>query len=167
MARRSSTVSAKRCSAPKHSNNLPLPELGERVGVRGKVKGYSTSSRNQARLLRKTFTDAELKLWQLLRNRNLEKLKFRRQHPVGSYVVDFVCLEPRLVIEVDGSQHVRQEQYDSKRTAYLEAAGFRVLRFWDNDVLARTESVAQAIDNALRCSPHPNPLPSNVGRGNL
>ena len=129
------------------------------------MKGYSITGRNRARSLRKSFTDAELRLWQLLRSRNLKKFKFRRQHPIGSYTVDFVCLERRLVIEVDGGQHQQQTRYDSKRTAGLESAGYRVLRFWDNDVLMRTDDVMQAIDLALHGSPHPNPLPIDTGRG--
>jgi len=130
------------------------------------MKGYSTLGRNQARKLRRTFTDAELRLWLLLRRRNLKDFKFRRQHPLGPYIVDFICLEHRLVIEVDGSQHQEQIPYDSKRTGDLEAAGYRVLRFWDNDVLLKTDDVMQVIYQALQTTPHPNPLPVDTGRGN-
>ena len=119
------------------------------------MKGYSSTARNRARRMRKYFTDDELRLWQLLRNRNLKAFKFRRQHPLGPYVADFVCLEKRLVIEVDGGQHQQQSGYDAKRTAKLETAGYRVLRFWDNDVLSRSENVMQAIYNALDASPSP------------
>ena len=105
--------------------------------------------------MRKSFTDTEIRLWQLLRKRNLKQFKFRRQHPLGHYVADFVCLEQRLVIEVDGGQHQQQSGYDAKRTAELEAAGYHVLRFWDNDVLSRSESVMQAIYDALDLSPSP------------
>ena len=129
------------------------------------MKGHSTIARNRARRMRKSFTDAELRLWQLLRKRNLKEFKFRRQHPLGAYIVDFVCLDKRLTIEVDGGQHQEQNRYDSKRTADLEAAGYRVLRFWDNDVLLRTNDVMQAIYNALNSAPHPNPLPVHTGRG--
>lgn len=113
------------------------------------MKGYSTVSRNRARSLRKSFTDAELKLWQLLKNRSLKNFKFRRQHPVGPYITDFTCLEQKLVIEVDGGQHAENVQYDSRRTAYLASAGYRVIRFWDNDVLTKTGSVMQTIYDAL------------------
>ena len=116
--------------------------------------------------MRKSFTDAELSLWQLLRNRNLKAFKFRRQHPLGPYIADFVCLDQRLVIEVDGGQHLEQARYDSKRTDDLRAAGYQVLRFWDNDVLQRTDDVVQAIFSALHGTPHPNPLPVHTGRGN-
>ncbi|HJQ61386.1 MAG TPA: endonuclease domain-containing protein [Burkholderiales bacterium] len=114
---------------------------------------------------RRGDTDAELRLWHLLRNRNLKGFKFRRQHPIGTYIADFVCLEQQLVIELDGSQHAERTQYDSRRTEVLEAAGFRVIRFWDNDVLTHMESVMQSIYSALSVSPHPSPLPTDVGRG--
>ena len=119
------------------------------------MKGYSTLGRNRARTFRRTFTDAEMRLWQLLRRRNLKDFKFRRQHPIGPYIADFICLERRLVIEVDGSQHQQQSGYDSKRAMGLEAAGYQVLRFWDNDVLSQSESVMQAIYDALNASPSP------------
>lgn len=119
------------------------------------MKGYSPAARNRARQLRKSFTDTELRLWQLLRSRNLKNFKFRRQHPIGSYIVDFVCLEERLVIEVDGSQHMQQARYDSKRTEQLEAAGYQVLRFGDNDVLVNAESVMQKLYDALEAPPSP------------
>ena len=132
---------------------------------KAKMKGYSKTGLTRARTLRRSFTDAEQRVWRLLRNRTLQDFKFRRQHPIGPYVADFVCLEQRLIIEVDGSQHAEQAHYDSQRTTRFEAAGYRVLRFWDNDVLTNTESVMQAIYGALRAAPHPNPLPVNTGRG--
>jgi very-short-patch-repair endonuclease len=129
------------------------------------MKGYSAPGRDRARTLRRTFTDAELRLWQLSRGRYLKQSKFRRQHPPGPYVVDFLCIEQRLVIEVDGGQHQVQKSYDSKRTDDLEAAGYRVLRFWNNDVLLKTDDVMQVIHEALLVSPHPTPLPVDTGRG--
>jgi very-short-patch-repair endonuclease len=113
------------------------------------VKTYTARGLKRARQLRKAWTDAELKLWSLLRNRSIAEHKFRRQHPIGPYVVDFVCLEQQLIIEVDGHQHVARALHDEKRTAYLEAQGFRVLRFWDNDVLLQTDSVMQVIFDSL------------------
>ncbi|GAB3548049.1 hypothetical protein GCM10027343_28050 [Noviherbaspirillum agri] len=80
-------------------------------------------------------------------------MKFRRQHPFENFVLDFVCLERNLVIEIDGSQHVESAQYDQKRTAILAVAGFKVLRFWNNEVLSETETVVQAIWDALNPSP--------------
>ena len=130
------------------------------------MKGHSAIGRNRARHMRRSFTDAELRLWQLLRGRHLAGFKFRRQHPFGAYIADFICLDKRLVIEVDGSQHQEQTRYDSKRTEDFEAAGYTVLRFWDSDVLLRTNDVMQAVYNALHGTPHPNPLPVRAGRGN-
>lgn len=102
--------------------------------------------------LRKTLTDAERKLWQRLRGRQLG-IKFRRQHPFQGYVLDFVCLEQRLVVEVDGSQHAEAMQQDAARTEVLTRAGFRVLRFWNNEVLMETDAVVEAIVGALNPSP--------------
>ena len=130
------------------------------------MKGYSSTARNRALRMRKSGTDAELRLWRLLRSKHLSDFKFRRQHPVGPYIADFICLDRRLVIEVDGGQHQEQGPYDVKRTSDLEAAGYRVLRFWDNDVLLKTDDVMQAIFQALHASPHPSPLPAYTGRGN-
>jgi adenine-specific DNA-methyltransferase len=113
------------------------------------MKSYTARKVGLARQLRKSWTDAELRLWQALRNRGVERHKFRRQHPVGPYVVDFICLEQKVVIEVDGSQHMERAAYDNKRTTYLETQGFRAIRFWDNDVLMQTESVMQAIFDTL------------------
>jgi very-short-patch-repair endonuclease len=105
--------------------------------------------RSKAQELRKNLTEAERKLWRHLRLRQLGGCKFRRQHPLGSYIVDFVCLEKRVVIEVDGGQHRAQAIYDQQRTAWLEQQGFRVLRFWDNEVMQAIEAVKEAIWQAL------------------
>lgn len=110
-----------------------------------------------ARDLRKAMTDSERMLWRRLRGEQLG-VKFRCQHPFQHYVLDFACLERRLVIEVDGGQHVDAQSHDDKRTQALIAAGFRVLRFWNNEVLNDTEAVVQAIWNALTPSP-PQPSP--------
>lgn len=113
------------------------------------MKGNTQRGKRNARALRKSETDAERKIWQLLRSRSLNGTKFRRQHPVGPYIIDFICINENLIIELDGSQHQQQLAYDAQRTAFLEQAGYRVLRFWDNDVLLQTESVMQAIYDAL------------------
>jgi very-short-patch-repair endonuclease len=97
------------------------------------------------RTLRNNLSDAEQALWHLLRGRQICGLKFRRQHPFGDYILDFVCLENKLVIEVDGGQHGLQAEYDENRTQKLQAAGFRVLRFWNNEVLNEKESVREKI----------------------
>jgi len=91
------------------------------------------------------MSDAERALWHLLRGRQVSGLKFRRQHPFGDFVLDFVCLENKLIIEVDGGQHGRQACHDANRTEKLQSAGFRVLRFWNNEVLGEMESVKQKI----------------------
>jgi very-short-patch-repair endonuclease len=102
-----------------------------------------------ARKLRKTMTDAERAMWLFLRQRQVEGRRFRRQVPIDHYIVDFACFEARLIIEVDGGQHFESES-DKTRDAYLAAQGFRVLRFWNNDVLANREGVFQVIAEALK-----------------
>jgi len=107
------------------------------------------------------MTDAEQLLWRRLRNRELSGKKFRRQHEIGRYIADFVCTEAMLIIELDGGQHAKQVEYDGRRTRYLQAMGYRVLRFWNNDVLQDIESVLTVILDCLASpAPHPNPLPA-------
>lgn len=103
----------------------------------------------RARDLRQTSTEAEHWLWQRLRGRRLGGHKFRRQVPVGSYIVDFLCKDRGLVIEIDGSQHQQQVDYDRARTAFLEAKGYRVVRYWNNEILQQGESVLESIVHAL------------------
>ncbi len=98
-----------------------------------------------ARELRKNLTDAENLLWRRIRNRQLLGHKFRRQFPIGNYIVDFACLSLKLIIEVDGSQHMSNIDYDNMRTQYLESRGFQVFRFWNKDVLTETDSVLEAL----------------------
>lgn len=98
-------------------------------------------SRERARALRKNPTEAERALWRHLRLRQLDEHKFRRQQPVGSYIVDFICIEKRLVVELDGGQHSEQVASDAERTAWLEGEGFRVLRFWNHEVLKDIEQL--------------------------
>jgi len=107
------------------------------------------------------MTDAEQQLWRGLRKRQVAGHRFRRQHPIGSYMVDFVCMEANLIAEVDGGQHMGREEYDHNRTARLEARGFRVLRFWNHEVLNQTADVMSAIWHALasRLQPPSHPSP--------
>lgn len=101
--------------------------------------------------LRKRQTDAEGKLWYFLRDRQLEGFKFRRQHRIGRYIVDIVCLDKKIVVEVDGGQHnetINQEK-DEKRTNWLKKENYQVLRFWDNEVLTNTEGVLEIIRQKL------------------
>jgi very-short-patch-repair endonuclease len=115
------------------------------------------------RKLRSQMTDAEKRLWQRLRGRQMAGFKFRRQHPFMDFVLDFVCLEMRLVVEVDGGQH-QDNPKDGVRDQRLHEAGFRVLRFWNNQVLEETDAVVEAIWAALRVESrdiHPSPGQSN------
>ena len=102
----------------------------------------------QAKRLRTEMTDAERRLWYRLRAHRFDGHKFKRQVPIGPYVVDFACLGRKVVIEVDGGQHA-DSPTDGKRDAYLEQEGFRVLRFWNNDVLRNTDGVLEVILSAL------------------
>ena len=106
------------------------------------------------------MTDAEKALWRVLRSRQVSGLKFRRQHPFGDYILDFVCLENKLIIEVDGGQHGERANEDEIHSLNLLTAGFRVLRFWNNEVLQEIEAVKERIWRTveeLETHPHPNP----------
>jgi len=98
------------------------------------------------------MTDAELCLWKRLRAKQIDGYRFRRQVPIGPYIADFACLKAHLVIEVDGGQHAQTREQDDRRTALLASHGFRVLRFWDNDVLLETDGVLESICAALQRS---------------
>jgi very-short-patch-repair endonuclease len=115
-----------------------------------------------AQKLRNTATDAERLLWRHLSRRQLGGYKFSRQMPVGPYICDFMCRQARLAIEVDGGQHDAREPIDQARTKYLASEGFRVLRFWNNEVLETMEGVLIRILQALD-SAHPQPLPQARG----
>jgi very-short-patch-repair endonuclease len=132
-----------------------------------------------ARWLRRSATDAERRLWYRLRSRQIDGAKFVRQEPIGPYIVDLVCRERRLIVEVDGGQHATDPR-DAGRDRWLAERGYRVLRFWNNDVLANTEGVLEAIAAALSegisfrsdivgaptrgAAPHPDPLPASGER---
>lgn len=118
---------------------------------------------DKSRDLRKHATEAERKLWRYLCRRQLEGYKFRRQHPMGGrYIADFVCLERKLIIELDGSQHMEQSRYDGRRDMFLNNEGFRVLRFWNNDVTANIEGVVAEISRHLSSPPGGEPESANV-----
>jgi very-short-patch-repair endonuclease len=133
----------------KPGKTLPLEGGGKRVGVKDLT--------GAARGLRKRSTDAERKLWRSLRDRQIQGFKFRRQQPLGGYVVDFVSLEKKVVVESDGGQHAL-DPADKIRDEWLQAEGYRVLRFWDNQVLSELQAVLDTIRDAL-LTPHPDPLP--------
>ena len=103
----------------------------------------------RARQLRNESTDAERRLWYFLRRQQLAGYKFRRQYPLAGYIADFVCVPARLVIELDGGQHLDALAYDRRRTEALQREGYRVLRFWNDDVLLRTEDVLREIFRVL------------------
>ncbi|WP_299393931.1 endonuclease domain-containing protein [Pelagibius sp.] len=117
---------------------------------------------SNARRLRRNETEAERRLWAALRNRQLAGHKFRRQVPLGRFVVDFACYDEKLVVELDGGQHsggqhVDHQEKDAARTKWLEARGFRVLRFWNHEVLENLEGVLAKIAEALEESGSPSP----------
>jgi very-short-patch-repair endonuclease len=123
----------------------------------------SNRLQNFAKSLRSSMTDAERKLWMHLRAHRLQKYKFKRQQPWGPYIADFVCLNARLIVEVDGSQHLESPR-DAKRDDWFKANDFRVLRFWNDQVLQETEAVLEEILRAVEATPLPQPL-SRKGRG--
>lgn len=103
-----------------------------------------------ARELRRNSTEAERRLWSRLRKRQLDGVRFRRQVPIGPYVVDFACLAERLVVEIDGGQHALDADRDAARTAWLETRGYRILRFWNNEMLENLEGVCGRVLQSLR-----------------
>lgn len=103
------------------------------------------SATEKARKLRQKSTEAERLLWKHLRAKRLDGLKFRRQEPIGNYIVDFVSFDKRVIVEIDGSQHLMQKAEDHKRTHWLEDQGFKVLRFWNNEILKNVEGVLKVI----------------------
>ena len=123
--------------------SYPLSRVRERVGVRADAKG-------KARELRAQMTDAESLLWQQLRGRRFQGFKFRRQRPLGPYILDFVCLDAGLVIEIDGGQHAEQQAYDQARTALIESHNLAVIRFWNHEVMNDTAAVLEKIWQTLQ-----------------
>lgn len=121
--------------------------------------------------MRRNPTEAERRLWSILRNHRLAGFKFKRQQQIGNYIVDFVNFKRRLIVEADGSQHA-DSVYDKQRDSWLRAQGFAVIRFWNNEALAQTDAVADAILNALQEAPPPLPAATRLslsrkGRGRL
>jgi very-short-patch-repair endonuclease len=118
----------------------------------------------RARALRKNPTEVEKLLWKRLRMWQVDGYKFRRQQPIGNYIVDFVCLEKRLIIELDGGQHAEQGEYDSERDKWLSEQGFTVLRFWNNDLLDNIDGVMEKTYRSLKSTPFLNPSPQGGRR---
>ena len=117
----------------------------------------ATRVKSSARRLRGSMTDAEQALWRHLRMRQLAKYKFRRQYPIGPYIADFVCIKAGLIVEVDGGQHADAVAQDEQRSKELGKRGYRVLRFWNNEVLGNIEGVMATIDQELRAGLKPPP----------
>jgi adenine-specific DNA-methyltransferase len=109
----------------------------------------TTPEKDAARELRRMQTDAEGALWNVLRDRQVLNLKFRRQHPIGNYIADFCCIEKALIIELDGSQHLERVAQDEERTTWLTAHGFEVLRFWNHEVTPNPEGAVEKIKNHI------------------
>jgi very-short-patch-repair endonuclease len=131
-------------------DTVPEAKLSGRLGG-DKMPRPSRSNpktRTHAIELRKEPTPAEAKLWSRIRNDQLG-VNFRRQHAIGKYIPDFVCVRKKLIVELDGSQHLEQEEYDEERTEYLEALGYKVIRFWNGDVMNNMDGVILAIIQAL------------------
>ncbi len=128
----------------------PSPLAGE--GARRAGEGGDAAKHERlktfARSMRHAPTEAERQLWLLLRNRRLVDFKFRRQVPIDHFIADFVCFSARLIVELDGGQHA-ESTYDTARDAYLRAQGFRILRIWNSDILARPDAVLDAVWAAL------------------
>ena len=124
----------------------PSPSRGE-----GVHHSYTQTALKNAKLLRKNQTDAEKQLWQTLRRKSFDGLKFRRQQPIGSYIADFVCFSKKLIIELDGGQHndENKKEYDLARTKYLESAGFKVLRIWNDEIFNNIDGVIKQIELSL------------------
>ncbi|WP_188448877.1 endonuclease domain-containing protein [Sphingomonas psychrolutea] len=118
----------------------------------------------RAQQLRRDMTEIERVLWQQMRGRRLNGLKFSRQMPVGPYICDFLCRTIGLVVEIDGGQHGEAAAYDEARTRFIENEGYRVLRFWNNEVLENMEGVLTRIVETARTMPTPQPPPAS-GRG--
>ena len=140
---------------------MPSPLVGEGGARSAPGEGYKKSdlhygalmSRAFARRLRRDQTDAEKALWSKLRNRQLDDNKFKRQETIGPYVVDFVCHEKKLIVEVDGGQHATETEKDDRRTRWLNSEGYNVIRFWNNDIIDNTDGVVSEIGLALKNLP--------------
>src|SRR3990167_9192678 len=123
--------------------------------------------KQRAQDLRRNMTDAENRMWYYLRNRRLGGYKFVREHVIGHYIADFVCREKKLIIEIDGGQHMDAIEYDSLRTKYLENRGYRVLRIWNHEVFKNIQGVTDSVLNLLETAPSSPALLPQVGEGSI
>ena len=106
-------------------------------------------ARARARTLRQNMTEAERRVWRILRSEQIKGYKFRRQVPIGRYIADFVCHEARLIVEIDGGQHDRSSLQEAERNSFLQNEGYRILRFWNNEILATLDGVHETIAGEL------------------
>jgi very-short-patch-repair endonuclease len=146
--------------AREDANSAPPPSAGEGQPARsdGRERGRQKLLRERAKRMRSEPTPAEHRLWQILRAKRLGGYKFKRQLAIDQYIVDFACPKQRLIIEADGGQH-SENTYDEKRDTYLSGQGFRILRFWNDDLFTNEEGVLTSILNALTA-----PLPARLRR---
>jgi len=114
--------------------------------------------KERARVLRQDMTIAENRMWYFLRNRRLNGYKFVREYVIGNYIADFVCRDKKLIVEIDGGQHMEAAVYDQRRTRYLTANGYKVVRFWNNEVLLNVQIVLETILRSLEDMPPENTL---------
>ena len=134
---------------------FPSPPAGEGAERQGREAGEGARPRTKAaRRLRSQMTDAERKLWFALKDRRFQSFKFRRQVPIGPHIADFLTYDSRLVVEVDGGQHAESAR-DAERDRWLAENDFRIVRFWNNDVLSNLEGVLTALATELHNTPHP------------
>ena len=117
----------------------------------------------RARTLRQNMTDAERRVWQILRSHQMNGYRFRRQAPIGRYIADFVCHEARLIVEIDGGQHDRSSLREAECAGFLQNEGYRILRFWNTEVLANLDGVHEAFVEELRCITPTQTLPHQGG----
>ena len=152
-------ITRETCFSPAEGEGLSSSPLAGEEGARREAVGRRGGSLlPMAKRMRREPTEAERTLWKLLRGKRLFGWKFKRQQPIGRYIVDFVCFESRLIVEADGSQHA-ESHADCERDIYLGQQGFRVLRLWNNEILNNPEGVATVIAAALE-PPLPNPSPA-------
>jgi len=119
--------------------------VGDYREVRRRVFELASTMKEYARALRKNMTDAENRVWYFLRGKRLNGYRFIREHPIGPYIADFVCRQQKVIVELDGGQHADAAEYDEKRTEFLKEKGYKVLRFWNNDVFSNIEGVLEAV----------------------
>lgn len=119
------------------------------------ARRISTATTSRARLLSRGMTDTERLLWHSLRGKQLGGHRFRRQHPIEKYIADFACIEQKIIIELDGGQYQEQLEHDEQRSRFLRTHGWRVLRFWNNDVLTNFDGVLTVIAESLTAAPPP------------